>query len=65
MFEAALAAFLALALLFAVQQGLAARVVGVVFLPWPTALGFLAAAIGCAWLAAALALSRVLRAVGP
>jgi len=65
MFEAALAAFLALALLFAVQQGLAARVVGVVFLPWPTALGFLGAAIGCAWLAAALALSRVLRAVGP
>ena len=65
MFEAALAAFLALALLFAVQQGLSARVVGLVFLPLPIALGFVAAAIGFAWLAAMLALSRVLRAVGP
>jgi cell division transport system permease protein len=65
MFEAALAGFLSLAMLFGVQQGLAARGVGLTFLPLPTALGFVAAAIGCAWLAAVLALSRVLRAVGP
>ena len=65
MFEAALAAFLSLALLFGVQQGLSARVVGLQFLPLPIALGFVGVAIGCAWLAAMLALSRVLRAVGP
>ena len=65
MFEAGLAAFLSLALLFGVQQGLSARVVGLVFLPVPMALTFVAAAIGVAWLAAMLALSRVLRAVGP
>lgn len=65
MFEAALAAFLSLALLFGVQQGLSARVVGLTFLPPPMALAFVAAAIGFAWIAASLALSRVLRAVGP
>jgi cell division transport system permease protein len=65
MFEAALAAFLSLALLFGVQQGLSARVVGLQFLPLPLALGFVGAAIACAWFAAMLALSRVLRAVGP
>jgi cell division transport system permease protein len=65
MFEAALAAFLSLALLFGVQQGLSARVVGLTFLPPALALGFVAAAIGFAWIAASLALSRVLRAVGP
>jgi len=36
-----------------------------VFLPVPQALMFVGAAIGVAWLAAVLALSRVLRAVGP
>jgi cell division transport system permease protein len=65
MFEAGLAAFLALALLFGVQQGLSARVVGLVFLPLPMALMFVGAAIAVAWFAAMLALSRVLRAVGP
>lgn len=65
MFEAGLAAFLSLALLFGVQQALSARVVGLVFLPIPYALMFVGAAIGVAWLAAMLALSRVLRAVGP
>jgi cell division transport system permease protein len=65
MFEAGLAAFLSLALLFGVQQGLSARVVGLVFLPPTYALAFVGAAIGVAWLAAMLALSRVLRAVGP
>lgn len=64
MFEAALSAFLALALIFGLQQALAARVVGVVFLPPTMALAFVGAAIACAWFAAMLALSRVLRAVG-
>jgi cell division transport system permease protein len=65
MFEAALSAFLALALIFGLQQGLTARVVGLQFLPLPMLLGFVAVVIFCAWLAAMLALSRVLRAVGP
>ena len=65
MFEAFLASFIALALLFALQQGISARVVGIQFLPVPVALAFVGAAIACAWLAAMLALSRVLRAVGP
>ncbi len=65
MFEAGLAAFLSLAILFGVQQGMSARVVGLVFLPLPTALLFVASAIAIAWFAAMLALSRVLRAVGP
>jgi len=64
MFEAALSAFLSLALIFGLQQALASRVVGLVFLSPATALGFVAAAIACAWLASMLALSRVLRAVG-
>ena len=65
LFEAALSAFLALALVFGLQQALAGRVAGLVFLPPLTALAFVGVAVGCAWLAAALALSRVLRSVGP
>ncbi len=65
MFEAALSGFLALALVFGLQQALTARVVGLVFLPPVMALAFVGAAVGCAWLAAMLALSRVLRSVGP
>jgi len=65
MFEAALSAFLALALVFGLQQAFAARVAGLVFLSPFEALAFMGAAVGCAWLAALLALSRVLRQVGP
>jgi cell division transport system permease protein len=65
MFEAALSGFLALALVFGLQQALAGRVAGLVFLPWPVALAFVGAAVGCAWLASVMALSRVLRSVGP
>lgn len=65
MFEAALSGFLALALVFGLQQALAGRVAGLVFLPPATALAFVGAAVGCAWLASVLALSRVLRSVGP
>ena len=63
--ETAAAALLALAVLFAFQQAVAAQVVGVVFLPPLGALAFLGAAVALAWLASLLALSRVLRAVGP
>ena len=64
-FEAALAAGIALAVLFGLQQALAARVIGLVFMPTTWVLGFLGAAIALGSLASALALSRVLRAVGP
>jgi cell division transport system permease protein len=64
MFEAALSAFLALALIFGLQQALTARVVGVQFLPWSLILAFVGVTIACAWFAAMLALSRVLRSVG-
>jgi hypothetical protein len=40
-------------------------VIGVVFVPLSVAGAFLGAAVACAWLASLLALSRVLRAVGP
>lgn len=62
---AALAALLALALLYGSQQALATQVLGVGFMPWPWAVVFFGATIALAWLAAQLALNRVLRAVGP
>ncbi len=65
MFEAGLAAVLALAAVFGLQQALAARLIGVVFLPPVWALAFVGAAVALAWFAAWMALSRVLRAVGP
>jgi cell division transport system permease protein len=65
MFEASLAAFLSLALIFGLQQALTARVIGVQFLPWGMVLAFVGVTVGCAWLAATLTLRRVLRAVGP
>jgi cell division transport system permease protein len=64
-FEAALSALVSLAVVFALQQAMSARVVGLVFLPWAWALTFIGAAVALSWLAAWLALSRVLRAVGP
>jgi cell division transport system permease protein len=63
-FEAGVAAIAALALVFGIQQGISAQVVPVAFLPWTWALGFLAANLMLAWLAASLALNRVLRAIG-
>jgi cell division transport system permease protein len=65
MFEAGIAAGLALAAVFGLQQALAARLIGVVFLPPIWALAFVGAAVALAWFAAWMALSRVLRAVGP
>lgn len=64
MFEAALSALLALGAVFGMQQALAARVLGLEFLPPVWMAAFLAAAVALAWLAAWLALSRVLRAIG-
>ena len=49
----------------ALQQALAARLLGVVFLPPLWALAFVGIAIALAWFAAWMALSRVLRGVGP
>jgi len=65
MFEAALSAVLALAAVLGLQQALASRLMGLAFLPPVWAATFLAAAVALAWIAAWLALSRVLRAVGP
>ena len=64
MFEAALASFLSLAICFGLQQGLSMRVIGLQFLPIHWLLVFVGATIGCAWLAASLAFSRVVRSVG-
>jgi cell division transport system permease protein len=63
--ETAISGALALAVLFGFRQAVASQVVGVVYLPPGLALGFLGAAVALAWLASLLALSRVLRAVGP
>ena len=63
--EAVVAALIALALLFALRTAVAVQIGGISFLPWTWAVAFVAAAIALAWLAATLALSRVLRAVGP
>jgi len=65
MFEALLAALLALGLLFGLQQAIVARVVTAVFFSPDWIAGFVGATIALAWIAASLALSRVLRAVGP
>ena len=65
MFEAFVAAMLALGMLFALQQTVVTRLVTVVFFSPPWIVGFVGAAIALAWLAASLVLSRVLRAVGP
>ena len=63
--QAGASALLALAALFALHRAVASFMVGTVFLPAPWAGAFFAAAMGLAWVAAALALSRVLRAVRP
>jgi len=65
MFEAAVASLLALGVLLTFKQAVSAQVTGVVFLPPLGALAFLGAAVALAWLASLIALSRVLRAVGP
>lgn len=63
--QAGLSAALALAAVFAFQQAFVARVVPIVFLTWPMVGAFVGTVLVLAWCAAVLALSRVLRAVGP
>ena len=64
MIEALIAAVLALALVFAFQRAMVAQIGNVLFLPWAWALMFLAVVLMLGWLAAMLALTRVLRSVG-
>jgi cell division transport system permease protein len=63
--EALVAALLALVILFALQQAIVTRLVTVLFFSPLWIAGFVGATVFLAWLAASLALSRVLRAVGP
>ena len=63
--EAVIAAILALGVLFALRSAAASTIGGIVFLPWTWLAAFVGAAVALAWIAATLALSRVLRSVGP
>jgi len=62
--QTAVAAVVALGLLFAFQQGVRAQIGGVEFLPWSWALAFVGAAVMLAWVASLYALTRVLRGIG-
>ena len=62
--QAAVAALLALALLFGFERSIHAQLSGVEFFPLPWVLIFVASAAALAWLASWLALSRVLRSSG-
>jgi cell division transport system permease protein len=64
MLQATIAAVLALGVVFAFHETFIIEVVPIVFLPWTWIAAFLGAALALAWLAAMLALSRVLRSVG-
>lgn len=64
-FVASAASLIALGLLYAAQQAVATRLLGISFLPWTWTVAFFGATVALAWLAAQLALARVLRAVGP
>jgi cell division transport system permease protein len=63
--QALIASLLALGALFALQQAVASRLAAIVFFSPVWIGGFLGATVALAWFAASLALSRVLRAVGP
>ena len=63
--QALFASLLALGALFALQQAVASRLAAIVFFSPLWIAGFLGATVALAWFAASLALSRVLRAVGP
>ncbi len=63
--QAAIATVLSLLAVFAFQQAFVARVVRISFLPWEWILAFFGAVVGLAWITAMLALTRVLRTVGP
>ncbi len=61
---AASSALAALAVVFAFQRAFVSQVVTIAFLPLPWIAAFVGATVALAWVAAMLALSRVLRAVG-
>jgi cell division transport system permease protein len=63
--EALVASLLALGILFALQQAIVTRLMTVLFFSPLWIAGFVGVTLFLAWLAASLALSRVLRAVGP
>ena len=63
--QAAIAAVLALLAVFAFQQAFVASVVPIAFLPWLWIAAFFCAVVALAWVTAMLALTRVLRTVGP
>ena len=63
--QALVSALLALGLMFALQQALAPRLQGLAFLPATWAVAFVAGAALLAWISSSLALSRILRTVGP
>jgi cell division transport system permease protein len=65
MLQALIAALAALGILFALEQAVTASIVSVVFFSPLWIAGFVGATVALAWFAASLALSRVLRAVGP
>jgi cell division transport system permease protein len=60
----AMAAGAALLLVFALQQALASRLVGLTFLPWAWSLSFVGVALAVTWVASAAALTRILRTIG-
>jgi len=60
----AMAAAAALLLVFALQQALASRLVGLTFLPWMWSLSFVGVALAVTWVASATALTRILRTIG-
>jgi cell division transport system permease protein len=64
MLEATFASVLALAAVFGLQRAFLTQALHVAFIPWAWIGIFLGAAVCLAWLAAVIALSRVLRAVG-
>jgi len=63
MLEALIASALALGLMMASYRAVSSQLDGVVFLPWSWIAAFVGAALALAWMAAMLALARVLRAV--
>ena len=63
MLEALIASALALGLMVGSYRAVSSQLEGVVFLPWSWVAAFVGAALVLAWMAAMLALARVLRAV--
>jgi cell division transport system permease protein len=59
------AALAALALAFGLQQGVATRISGLGFLPLEWCAAFVGGALLLAWIAATVAMTRILRTVGP